>query len=65
MFVTIIAVIYIIYAGFQIMIWGGEEEKVKNGKNIIKYVIIGIVVMWLAYSIVAWILKVLRLSVPA
>lgn len=62
MFVTIVAVLYIIYAWFQIMIGGGEEEKVKKGKETIKYVIIGIVLMWLAYSIVAWILRVLNLA---
>ena len=62
MFVTIVAVIYVIYAGFQIMVWGWEEEKLKSGKETIKYVLIGIVVMWLAYSIVAWLLKILNLS---
>ena len=62
MFVTIVAVIYIIYAGFQIMIGGGEEDKVKKWKETIKYVLIGIVVMWLAYSFVAWLLKLLNLA---
>ncbi len=56
-FVTIIAVIYIIWAGFQLMIGAGDEEKAKKAKNIIVYVIVGIVIMWLAYSIVTVIMN--------
>ena len=51
-FVTIIAVVYCIRAGFQILTAGGDEEKVKNGRTTIIQVVIGIVVMWLAYTIV-------------
>lgn len=56
-FVSLVAVIYVIYAGFQIMTGAGDEEKNKKGKNIILYVIIGIVVMWLAYAMVNWVVK--------
>lgn len=55
-FISLIAVIYIIYAGFQVLIWAWDEEKMKKAKNIILYVIIGIVLMWLSYSIVYWII---------
>ncbi len=51
-FVTIIAVIYIIWAGFQLMTGAWDEERSKKAKNIIIYVLVGIIVMWLAYSIV-------------
>ncbi len=60
--VSIVAVGYVLWAGFQIMTAGGDEEKVKSGRKTIIYVIIGIVVMWLAYSLVAWLLKVLNLA---
>ena len=50
-FVSIISVIYIIYAWFNILIWWWDEEKMKKSKQIIIYVIIGLVIMWLAYSI--------------
>ncbi len=53
-FISIIAVIYIIYAGFQVMIGWGDEEKTKKAKNIITYVVVGIIIMWLAYGIVKW-----------
>ena len=58
-FVTIIAVIYCLWAGFQIMTAGGDEEKVKSGRKTIIQVIIGIVIMWLAYAIVTWVVQAL------
>lgn len=59
MFISIIAVIYIIYAGFQILIWSGDEEKLKKSRATITYVIIGIVVIWLAWPITRFILQVI------
>ena len=56
-FVTLIAVVYCLWAGFQILTAGGDEEKVKTGRKIIIQVIIGIVVMWLAYSVVSWVVS--------
>lgn len=56
-FITIIAVIYVIYAGFQVMIGGGDEEKMKKAKNIIIYILVGVSIMWLAYAIVSIIIS--------
>jgi hypothetical protein len=53
-FLGLIAVIYIIYGGFLIFSSAGDEEKVGKGKKLIIYALIGIVVIFLAYSIVAW-----------
>lgn len=61
-FVTIVGVIYIIYAGAMILIGNGDEEKLKSSRQIIIYVIIGIVIMWLAYPIVSLILNILNTS---
>jgi PKD repeat protein/type IV secretory pathway VirB2 component (pilin) len=61
-FISIIAVIYIIYAGFQLMTSGGDEEKTKKAKNIILYIILGIIIMWLSYSIVNWTIRLLGYS---
>ena len=58
-FVTIIAVVYCLWAGFQIMTAGGDEEKVKSGRKTIIQVIIGIIIMWLSYAIVTWIVQAL------
>ncbi len=50
-FITLIAVIYIIYAGFRILTSSGEEEVIKKAKSTIIYVIIGILVIWFAWTI--------------
>lgn len=55
-FVTLIAVAYVLWAGFQLITAGGDEERMKKSKTTIIQVVIGIVVMWLAYSIVTWIM---------
>lgn len=57
--ITLVAVAYVLYAGFQILTAGGDEEKVKSGRKTIINVLIGIVVMWLAYWIVSLIMNAL------
>ncbi len=54
-FVTLVGVVYIIYAWAQLMTWGWDEEKVKKARQIIIYVIVWILLMWIAYWIV-WII---------
>ena len=58
-FVTIISVIYIIYAWFVLLTWVWDEEKAKKTKWIITYVIVGLIIMWLAYSIVLFVIDIL------
>lgn len=55
-FLGIIAVLYGIYGGFLILTAGGDDSKVKQGKTILINVGIGLVVIFLANSIVQWIL---------
>jgi Type IV secretion system pilin len=57
--ISIIAVAYILYAGFQILTAGGDEEKVKTGRKTIVNVMIGIVIMWLSYYIVKLVIDAL------
>ncbi|MDD4151183.1 MAG: hypothetical protein PHR68_01070 [Candidatus Gracilibacteria bacterium] len=59
-FVTLVGVIYIIYSGFQIMISAGAEDKVKKSKMTIFYIFMGIVLIWLAYPIVNFMMKLLN-----
>jgi hypothetical protein len=61
-FITIIAVIYIIYAWFRIMIWWWNDEAIKNSRKTIMNVAIWIVIIWLSYSIVAFIIDILDSS---
>jgi hypothetical protein len=51
-FVTFIAVGYGIYGGFLYLTSGWEEEKTKKAKAIFKQVAIGLIVIFLAYSVV-------------
>ncbi|MDD5376714.1 MAG: hypothetical protein PHH16_01220 [Candidatus Gracilibacteria bacterium] len=55
-FLGIIAVMYGLYGGFLILTAGGEDDKVKKGKTILIQVGIGLVVIFLANSIVQWVL---------
>jgi len=57
-FVSVIAVIYLIYWGFVMMLSAWNEEKVKKTKWIITYVILWILVMWISYSLVLWLFSV-------
>lgn len=61
-FVTIVAVIYIIYAWFKILTSNWNEDSLKKSKNTILYVVVWIIIMWLAYPIVRWIIDVLNLG---
>lgn len=61
-FVTIVAVIYIIYAWFRVLTSNWNEDSLKKSKNTIIYVTLWIVIMWLAYPIVKWIIDVLNLG---
>lgn len=59
-FISIIAVIYIIYAWFRILTWAWDEEVLKKQKSTILYVIIWIAVIWLAYPITLFIINLLN-----
>ncbi len=58
LFLGIIAVGFIIYAGVLMVTAQGEEEQVNKGKKIITWAAIGIVIILLSYSIVRWIIAV-------
>lgn len=62
-FLYLFGVVLIIYAWFQLVVWAWSDDKVKTSKNIIIYVVIGIVIIFLAGPIVNFILKIL--SVPS
>jgi Type IV secretion system pilin len=55
LYLSILAVGYGIWGGFQIVTAGGDEEKVKKGRTILMQVGLGIIVIWLAGSIVKWV----------
>lgn len=57
LFLGIIAVLFGLYGGFLILTAGGEDDKVKKGKTILFQVGLGLVVIFLANSIVQWVLQ--------
>lgn len=56
-FLALIAVCYGLYGGFLMLTAGGDEDKVKKGRTILLQVALGLVVIFLANSIVQFILK--------
>lgn len=61
-FITIVAVFYILYSWFALLTSAWDEEKSKKTKSIIVYVILWIVVIWMASPIVTWLIELLNLS---
>lgn len=56
MFLAILAVCYGLYGGFLMLTAGGDEKKVEQGKTILFQVALGLIVIFLANSIVQWVL---------
>lgn len=55
-FLTIIAVVYLLWGWFNILTAGWDEEKVKKWKTVIIQSLIWLVVIWIASSVVGWLL---------
>ncbi|MDD2907951.1 MAG: hypothetical protein PHH98_04890 [Candidatus Gracilibacteria bacterium] len=58
-FLAIVAVILIIYAGFNLLISIGDEEKAKKSKTIIIFAILGLLIIFLAKPITTFVINVL------
>lgn len=41
----------VIYAGWLVLISGGDEEKLKKAKNIVIYILIGLVILVASHAI--------------
>jgi len=51
-----IALAMLVYGGFMYVTAAGDDSQIKKAKNIIVYAIIGIIVIGLAYSLVAFVI---------
>ena len=58
-FVGLIFLIMIIYAGFQWMTAGGNEEKIKDAKKRLQHSIIGLVIIVAAFAIATYVANIL------
>jgi len=52
----LVAVIMIVYGGYTWMTAAGNEEKVTKAKNILKYAVIGLIIILLSWAIVTFII---------
>lgn len=59
-FISIIAVIYVMWAGAQMLLFPSNEESSEKTKKIIVSVIIGIAIIWFAWWIVSTLFYVLN-----
>ncbi|MFA6427199.1 MAG: pilin [Candidatus Magasanikbacteria bacterium] len=50
-----LATVYTIYGGYLVMTSSGEEEKIKKGKQIIFYGVLGVFIMLTSYSIAGFV----------
>ena len=57
-FITIIAVLMLIWGGIQYLTAAGDEAAVDSGKKTITYAIIGLVIVGLSYAIMAIVVNV-------
>lgn len=58
-FLYLIAVMYALWGGFQILTAGGDDKKVSAGKTILIQAGLGLLVIWLSGTIISWVLSVL------
>ncbi len=58
-FLYLIAVLYALWGGFQILTAGGDDDKVSKGKTILIQGAIGLFVIWISGTIVKFVLSVL------
>lgn len=64
MVLSIVGVLFIVYAGFMYLTAGGDDEQTKKAKDIIKGVVIGYIIIFLAWSIVAFITQKILKPAP-
>lgn len=57
-----VALVAFVYAGFLFLISAGSSEKVNQAKNVIKGSIIGITIVFLSFTIISYVFKLLNVS---
>lgn len=59
-----VAVILLIYAGYLWMMSGGNDDQITKAKTIVKQVVVGLIVLSLAYAIVSFTISWISPSSP-
>ncbi len=55
-FLAVLAVVFAIYGWFNILTAGGDDKKVTKGKTILIQALLWLVVIWIANSVVQWVI---------
>lgn len=55
-FLALVAIVIVLIGGFEWMTAGGSEDKVKTAKTRLKYGLIGLAIIFLAWAIVRFVL---------
>lgn len=63
-FLYLIAIAMILWGAFNILTAAGDEEKVKKGKTVLLQAVAGLIVVFLANSIILWVINGLFASTP-
>ena len=64
-FLYLIAIAMILWGAFNILTAAGDEEKVKKWKTVLLQAVAGLIVVFLANSIILWVLNGLFASTPS
>lgn len=56
-FLYLIAIAMILWGAFNILTAAGDEDKVKKGKTVLMQAVAGLIVVFLANSIILWVLN--------
>ena len=59
-FLALIAVVIILIGGFEWMTAGGNDDKVKTAQNRLRYGLIGLVIIFVAWGVVTYVLSTLN-----
>lgn len=60
---ALVAIVIILIAGFEWMTAGGNDDKVKTAQKRLKYGLIGLIIIFLAYGIVTWLFSTLATQI--
>ena len=58
---SISSLVFIIVGGITFILSAGDEEKIKKAVHTIRYAIIGLVISFLAFFLVAWLSRLLEI----
>jgi len=52
---TALAVVFLVFAGINFVISGGDQAKRESAKNMATYIVVGLIVIWVAPFVVQFI----------